>query len=108
MLLLKPTIGFGVRVIERGRTNLGSMLSNKNLWSGKLCGRGQYRPCAQDEEKKEPCTDKNIVYESGKCNPLWSRKEADREGLREKRDIANLYVGESATSRRAVEGCRNW
>ena len=27
-------LGFGVRVTERGRTSLGSMLSNKNLWRG--------------------------------------------------------------------------
>ena len=29
---LKPMLGFGVRVTERGGTTLGSMLSNKNLW----------------------------------------------------------------------------
>ena len=93
-------LGFGVRVTERRATILGSMLSNKNLWSGKPCGRGQCRLCAQDGEKKEPCNTKNIVYESecGRCNPPGSRKVADREGLGEKRDVASLYVGESARS----------
>ena len=40
------------------------------------------------------------MYESecGKCNPPGSRKVADQEGLGEKRDIASLYVGESARS----------
>ena len=58
---LKPMLGFGVRVTERGGTTLGSMLSNKNLWNGQPCGRPQCRPCAQEEEKKEACTSKNIV-----------------------------------------------
>ena len=50
--------------------------------------------------EKKPCTNKNIVYESecGRCNPPGSRKVADREGLGEKRDVASLYVGESARS----------
>ena len=83
-------LGFGVRVTGRGGTSLGSKLSNKNLWGGQPCGRGQCRLCAQDGEKKEPCTNKNIVYESecGKCHPPGSRREADRDGLGEKREVA--------------------
>ena len=80
---LKPMLGFGVRVTERGGTTLGSMLSNKNLWNGQPCGRPKCRPCAQEGEKKEACTSKNIVYESEcrKCNPPGSRKEQDKKGL---------------------------
>ena len=73
---LKPMLGFGVRVTERGGTNLGFIISNKNLWSGQPCGRGQRRPCAQEGD----------------------RKEADRDGQGEKRDVASLYVGELARS----------
>ena len=51
-------------------------------------------------ERKEPCTTRNIVYESecGVCNPDDSRRVADKVGLAEKRDVASLYVGESARS----------
>ena len=83
-----------------GGTTLGSMLSNKNLWNGKPCGRPKCRPCAQKGEKKEACTSKNIVYESNwrKCNPPGSRKEQDKKGLEEKRAEARLYVSETARS----------
>jgi hypothetical protein len=53
---LTPMLGFRVRVTERGGTTLGSLLSNKNLWSGKHCGRVDCRPCQQVGERKEPCT----------------------------------------------------
>ena len=74
------------------------MLSNKNLWSGEECGRQTCITCAQEYEKKEPCTLRNIVYESecAKCNPPGARKEQDKQGLAEKRDLASLYVGETA------------
>ena len=76
------------------------MLSNKNLWNGQPCGRPKCRPCAQEGEKKEACTSKNIVYESEcrKCNPPGSRKEQDKKGLEEKRGVASLYVRETARS----------
>ena len=43
---------------------------------------------------------RNIVYESecSTCNPQGTRKEADKEGLAEKRDSPSLYVGETARS----------
>ena len=37
---LAPMMGFNRRVVERGGTNLGALLSNKNPWSGAHCGRG--------------------------------------------------------------------
>ena len=97
---LTGMLGFKVRVTERGGTTLGSLLSNKNLWAGNPCGRRECRTCMQEGEKKEPCTKRNVVYESecGVCNPAGSRKLADREGLAEKRDIPSLYVGETARS----------
>ena len=97
---LAPMLGFRVRVTEKGGSSLGSLLSNKHLWSGVPCGRGNCRPCAQPEDKKEPCKARNIVYESECtwCNEPGSRKLADKEGLRERKEQANLYVGETARS----------
>ena len=103
---LTPMLGFRVRVTERGGTTLGSLLSNKNLWSGEACGRGDCRPCKQPGDMKEPCTTKNIVYESecGVCNPVGSRKVADKLGLAEKREVPSLYVGETARSLKERSG----
>ena len=108
---ITPMLGFKVRVTEKGGTTLESLLSNKNLWSGDECGRRTCRTCAQDDEKKEPCTLKNIIYESecAKCNPPGARKEQDKKGLEERRDVPSLYVGETARSvhERALEHWRD-
>ena len=108
---LTPMLKFKVKVAEKGGTTLGSLLSNKNLWSGQECGRTNCRTCAQPGDKKEPCTTRNVLYESecAKCNPPGTRKVADRDGLAEKRDVASLYVGESARSisERALEHWRD-
>ena len=50
------------------------------------------RMCAQPEENKEPCTLRNVVYESEctQCNPPGTRKEAEKEGLEERRERASL------------------
>ena len=79
---LTPMLGFKVRVTERGGTSLGSLLSNKNLWSGVECGRGTCRTCVQLDERKELCTLRNVVYESEctLCNEPGSRKAKDKEG----------------------------
>ena len=97
---LTPMLGFKVRVAERGGTSLGSLLSNKNLWSGTHCGREDCRPCKQPGDKKEDCKKRNVVYESecGECNPEGSRKTSDKEGLAERREVPSLYVGETARS----------
>ena len=97
---ISPILGFKVRVAEKGGTKLSSLLSNKDLWSGEECGRVTCRTCAQLGERKEPCTRRNIVYESecSTCNPPGTRKEADKEGLAEKKGFPSLYVGESARS----------
>ena len=97
---LAPMLGFKVRVTEKGGSSLGTLLSNKNLWRGEPCGRPKCRTCQQPDEKKEPCKAKNIVYESEctLCNEPGSRKLKDREGLRERKEQASLYVGETARS----------
>ena len=95
---ITPVLSFKVRVTEKGGTPLGSLLSNKNLWSAEQCGRENCRTCAQPGERKEPCTLRNIVYESEctSCNPPVTRKEGDKSSLEDKREQASLYVGESA------------
>ena len=47
--------------------------------------------------------------ECNQCNPPGSRKEADNEGLEEKKERASLYVAETATSvcERAQEHLRH-
>ena len=108
---ISPMIGFNVTVAERGGTSIGSLLSNKDLWSGVECGRVVCRTCAQPGERKEPCMKRNVVYESecSTCNPPGTRKEADKEGLGEKRERPSLYVGETARSvaERALEHWRD-
>ena len=83
-------LGFKVRV-----ATLKSLLSNKNLWSGEECGRKMCRTYAQDDEMKEPCTLRNIIYESecAKCNPAGSRKEQDKKGLEDKRHWMHIKNG---------------
>ena len=99
---LAPMLGFTVRISERGGTPLSSLLSNKNLWGGQPCGRGwgECYPCHQKTELKEPCTMRNIVYESEceKCNVLGNHKERDKSTLSDARIPASIYVGESARS----------
>ena len=97
---LSPMLGFCVRVTEKGGSSLGSILSNKNLWRGEPCGRPKCKPCAQPEDRKEPCKARNIVCESEctLCNEPGSRKKSDANGLKESKEQLNLYVGESGRS----------
>ena len=60
---LSSLVGFRMRVTERGGTKLGSLLSNKNLWSGVECGRMECRVCSQPGDKKEDCVRRNVLYE---------------------------------------------
>ena len=43
---------------------------------------------------------RNVVYESecSQCSPPGTRREADKEGLEERRDRASLDVGETSRS----------
>ena len=99
---LAPLVGFITRVTERGGTPLSSLLSNKNPWSGQACGRGKDEcfPCQQETEIKEPCTLRNILYESecGSCNELGTSKLRDKDSLCDSRNPPSIYVGESARS----------
>jgi hypothetical protein len=77
------------RVVQRGGTSLGALLSNKNPLSGAHCGRGVCRTCRS----------RNIVYESvcTKCNLSNEAKEEAKAGLLRSGE-PSLYVGESSYS----------
>ena len=98
---LATMLGFRVRISERGGTPLSSLLSNKNPWGGQSCGRkeGECYPCHQNSEVKEPCTLRNVLYESecGSCNQLGNHSERDKDTLSDTR-MPSIYVGESARS----------
>ena len=96
---LAPMMGFNIRVVERGGTSLGALLSNKNPWSGAHCGRGVCRTCRQPGDRKEDCKSRNIVYESvcTRCNPSNEGKEEAKAGLLRSGE-PSLYVGESSRS----------
>ena len=87
---LTPLLGFTMRVTERGGTPLGSLLSNKNLWSGQECGRGECRSCAQSGDRREDCIRRNILYES-ECTKCSKQSDKGEGG-------PNIYVGETARS----------
>ena len=85
-----------MRVAERGGTTLGSMLSNKNLWTGTECGRKECKTCCQKGEKREDCIRRNILYES-ECERCVTWKVSDKE-MKRTGGVPSLYVGESARS----------
>ena len=94
---LAPMVGFYTRVTERGGTKLGSLLSNKNLWSGGECGRMECRVCEQPGDRKEDCIRRNIVYES-ECTECVAGVDVSSDSLELTGATAALYVGESARS----------
>ena len=94
---LVPLVDFRMRVTERGGTKLGSLLSNKNLWSGTECGRQECAPCRQTGDKKEDCVRRNILYES-ECTKCCDGDSVTGVSLERLDKEASLYVGESARS----------
>ena len=99
-------VGFIMRVTERGGITLGSMLSNKNLWTGTECGRPECRPCRQTGEKREDCIRRNILYES-QCEKCVSDEQRGNHGLGRREGNSTLYLGESAISL-FERGCEHW
>ena len=97
---LSGMLGFTMRVTERGGTPLGSLLSNKNLWSGLDCDRVDCKTCCQPGEKRENCKRRNVVYESEcrRCNVPGGWKTRDKGGLEDKREVPSIYVGETCRS----------
>ena len=56
----KSIEGFTLKVVENAGSSLGSVFSNKNLWSGQKCGRDSCNLCSQGEELAEDCKRQNI------------------------------------------------
>ena len=99
VIRLAPMVGFTMRVTERGGTPLGSLLSNKNLWTGLECGRNECRTCKQSGDQKEDCVRRNILYESlcVQCEADM-KKDEESPSLRMSGSRASLYVGETSRS----------
>ena len=104
--------GFRVKYQEAG----GSILANafdKNLGSGRTCGRANCPPCLETDGKVN-CKARSIVYESQclVCNPKTSLEEANQEDQPSRTmntPREGIYVGESSRSlhERAVEHVRD-
>ena len=90
---LEPMLGYWFKVVEIRRSKLGSILSNKNPWTGSMCGRKHCHPCKQETEKVEPCSRQKIVYESRcvQCNE--NEKGMEEQELEDKRMEPSIYVG---------------
>ena len=102
---LAPTLGFGIKVVERAGASLRSKFSQGALWDGAKCGRGDdCITCSQSTETLPPCTRVSVVYENHCtiCN-----QEAG--GTQEARTVENappsIYIGETSRSiqERALE-----
>ena len=96
--------GRRVKVVEMAGSQLSQVLPNTNPWGGQGCSRQDCHTCNQggEEDKKEDCFRRNILYESicGTCE--------DRKGIHEKEKIKrkkggklegrNIYVGKTSRS----------
>ena len=95
---LEPLLGFRLKVVENAGTALGILLSNKDPWAGRKCGRANCFPCKQKTKKVEDCKATNIVYESQCCSCNGEEKLKPIQDLSDTRSKASIYVGESSRS----------
>ena len=82
---LVPSIGFGVKVVERNGSALRSLFPLNNLWEGAPCGREECTPCTQGTEEPPRYNKASMVYENvcRKCN----------EGAGGKRELKEVVEG---------------
>ena len=94
---MEPTLGFKIKVVERGGQPLGSKFPLTNLWDGATCGRDACITCEQGGDKLPNCSKKNLMYENVciTCNP-GAGGEEEMEQLKD--DIPTVYVGETSRS----------
>ena len=94
---LVPTIGFGIKVVERAGTALKHQYPTTTLWDGNKCGRQDCTTCEQGAEKISNCTKASLVYENvcQACNPGAG---TDKELTEVRSDVPSLYVGETSRS----------
>ena len=95
---LAPTLGFGVKIVERTGASIRSMFSQGSLWEGTQCGRGkECITCSQGTETLPPCTRVSVVYENicALCN-----KDAggEKEIVTDLDAPPSIYIGESSRS----------
>ena len=94
MKRIGPSIGFGVKVVERTGATLRSKFPLTNLWDGAKCGRGDCVTCEQGAKVLPACSRTSVVYENvcSTCNPEAGAKELG--SINDK--VPSLYVGESS------------
>ena len=92
---LAPTLGFGIKVVERIGTALKNLFPLTNLWEDQGCGRKDCTTCLQGAEMLPPCTKKSLVYENvcRACNPGAGTKKELGEV---RSDIPTIYVDETS------------
>ena len=97
MKRLAPSLGFGVKVVERTGDTLRSRFPLTNLWEGAKCGRKECRTCEQECEELPNCTRASVVYENicKECNEGAGNKG---ELKKVKEGAPSLYVGETSRS----------
>ena len=107
---LAPTLGFGVKIVERAGRKLRNVFPLTTLWEGVQCGReGTCITCYQGAERIIDCTKINLVYENTclVCNEGAGGKE---ELCTVKQDVPTVYVGETSRSiqERGLEHHAGW
>ena len=105
--MMAGVTGFRVKYQEAGGSILANAF-NKNLGSGKSCGRDDCPPCRKPEGRGS-CKARSIVYESKCviCNPATSHEEGDeiQPSGRPQVPREGIYLGEMSRSlhERALE-----
>ena len=75
METLTPSLGARIRVVERGGTQLQSILSNNKPWKGARCGRTDCHPCVQPGEKVKDC--RSLKERAGEHQTDYAKEGAD-------------------------------
>ena len=96
---MKKIVKYNTKIVERAGSKLRHILSNSNPWKGKHCEREDCHPCSQQNEKKDDCRKRSIIYENSciVCNPA-EKKTKNKKDLEDDRRTPSIYVGESAGS----------
>ena len=104
MSRLAPTLGFGVKVVERAGSTLKAQFPLSTLWKGAKCGRTECITCEQKAELELPnCTKSSAVYENV-CRSCIAGAGSDKELQNGDSTVPAIYVGE--TSRTILERAR--
>ena len=98
---LAGTTSFRVRVTEMAGMALSRLLPSTNPWGQSDCGRVDCVICSQDDENKQDCKRRNVLYESS-CTVCRVETDATKEAGKMmncfQKDGKGLYIGESSRS----------